>query len=69
MILYLKEDITKQQTQPSSGTRVRRVGETGKTGGTDRTSQCTAIQRQLDNLPNILQNKQLTDNLILQIAD
>lgn len=57
IMLYLKEDIAELQSQLDSGTRA---------GGTGRR---TATQRQLADLPMVLESEQLTGNLMPQIAD
>ena len=57
--LYLKEDIPQLQPQSQQDSSIR-------TGGASRR---TATQRQLANLPMVLQSEQSTGNLMPQIAD
>jgi hypothetical protein len=58
--LYLKEDIIEPQPQPDSSARA---------GGASGAGRRTATQRQLADLPTVLQSEQFGGNLMLQIAD
>jgi hypothetical protein len=64
--LYLKEGIIEPQPQLDSSAR---AGGASGAGGAGRAGRRTATQRQLADLPTVLQSEQFGGNLMLQIAD